>query len=991
MVDMQTQTKGERIAYWDNVKGILIFLVVLGHFLWHYLGMGTAGYIVGFIYIFHMPAFIFVSGFFSRSEHSRSKESLFRLAVIYIVFNTAMMIVSFFVFKSSFQMLTPAFSYWFLLSLILWRIVVKAVPRSKPFILLLVAASVLVGLWKDVTNVLAMTRTIVFFPFFYLGYRLPVDKFNDFIHHRKRLDYLKGLLVFTYAIALSLLFLNRYPYLKQADFLMDNYSSSSDMVVRVIMLCLAGLMTGGILMLTPVKPIPLINQWGRNSISIYILHRFITFIFVKAFPAATYSDLYILFALGASVLTTLALGSQPVTNAFNRLISKLAERLASLGRERENTGKPFKTAALYVLAILCLMLPLSPTIRFTQQAEVDMPVSVQEDIIHPVMTPEQENALNNTLKIAFVGDLILLQDQVRDAYNTATGEYDFSPMFEYAKKYLTAADFAIGIFEGPTAGEEAGYSTSNFDDGIPLYLNYPDSFAEAVKQSGIDLVSTANNHLLDKGVEGALRTLDVLDSVGLLHVGSWRNPAEKASIPVVDVQGIRIAFLAYTYGSNYYQQAYFLRNNPSITSILTDPVSPYFEEVKEAVLADFQRIKALDNPPDLIAVIPHMGTQFSHETDEYQDTWNDIFVEAGADIILGDHAHAVQPVEFRQKADGSGESYAVIVNCPGNFANSYVEHNGDATAIVEIYLDKKEKRVTCAAVIPMYTQAPSGGSYRALPVYDILTDPVLHKEISRSELQRVDEVNRIITKVMLGVPLTLDQARERHYLFPQGYFRQAVSPLELTPEMKNTAFYRMLSEAKSVCFVGDSITAGSKNGGFGWYEPLMAAFPEHTVYKQAWGSATTKTLLERLEGITGCDAELFVIAIGTNDVRYRDENLCAMDTQAYIHNISTLTDKIREKNPDAQFVFVSPWLARDNDPYTKVSNSERDRLLDEYGGALEGYCREKGFLYINPNPTLRDYLTRYAPSDFLLDHIHPNAGKGIILYSEKTLEAAVPG
>lgn len=986
---MQAGAKGERIAYWDNVKGILIFLVVLGHYLWHFLGLGAAGYILSFIYIFHMPAFIFVSGFFSKSENARSKRSLLRLAVIYVVFHIALSMVSAVLFQAPYRMITPAYSSWFLLSLILWRLVINNVPRSKSFILLTFITSILIGFWTDVTNAFALTRTIVFFPFFYLGYRLPADKFTDYIHRRKRLDYLKGLLVFTYAVAFSVLFVYKYPYLTQADFLMDSYRSHSDSLLRVIMLCLAGLITAGLLLIAPSKPIPLFNQWGRNSLSIYVLHRFFSFIFVKAFPAATYTDGYILYAFIASVLTTLVLGTRRVSDAFNRLIDRLVESVTSRERGGEKTRKPVTTIALYVLAILLLMLPLSPTVNLRQTvADTKEPVSVQQDIIHPVMTPEQESAIENAVKLAFVGDLILLQDQVRYAYDAATGEYDFNSMFEYAKKYLSGADLAIGIFEGPTAGEEAGYSTSNYGDGIPLYLNYPDSFAEAVKQSGIDLVSTANNHLLDKGVQGALRTLDVLDSVGLMHVGSWRNADEKASIPVIEVNGVRIAFLAYTYGSNYYSLLYFLRDNPTITSVLADPESPYFEEVKEAVLKDFERVRALDNPPDLIAVIPHMGTQFIHETDRFQDAWNDVFIEAGADIILGDHSHAVQPIEFRQKPSDASGRYAVIVNCPGNFANSYVAEDGDATAIVELYLDPKEKKVICAAVIPMYTQSPSEGSHRALPVYDILTDPVLRREVSRFEMERVAEVNRIVTEVMLGVPLTLDQTRERHYLFPQGYFRQKTPPIMITEEMKKTALYRMISETKSVCFVGDSITAGSKNGGFGWYEPLMAAFPEQTVYKQAWGSATTKTLLDRIEGITGCEAGLFVIAIGTNDVRYRDESICAMDAQEYIRNLDTLAGRIREKNPDARLAFISPWLARENDPYTKIPFEERDRMLEEYGDALERYCRDKGYLYVDPNPVIKEFISRVAPTDYLLDHIHPNAGKGIALYSEKTLESA---
>ncbi|MBP7176299.1 MAG: CapA family protein [Thermoclostridium sp.] len=984
MTNLQVKPEDGRISYWDNLKGILIFLVVLGHYLWTYLGFGMAGGLVSFIYIFHMPAFIMISGFLSKSERSRSKQSLIRLAVIYVVFNIALMLLSALMFKSTFQLLTPSYSAWFLLSLIVWRAVIKYVPESKLFIIVCIIAAILVGWWKDVTNVLAIARTIVFFPFFYIGYKLPAEKFMHFIQHRKSRDYLIGGLIFSYGLFLSVLFLQKFPWLKQSDFLMDSYGSFRDMFARVALISLAGMLIAGLFMLVPAKPLPLLVKWGKNSIAVYVLHRFFTFLFMKAFPAASYSDQYLIPAFGAAILTTLILGSDFVAGLLNQFIDGATKFLTFRARDGIKPAKPLRAVTLSLIVLLFLMLPLysikQPALQETAETQ---PVS--EDVIHPVMTEEQKSALQNTVTLAFVGDLILLQDQVRNAYNAQTGEYDFTPTFQYANKYLTQADLAIGIFEGPMAGEEAGYTTSNFDDGIPLYLNFPDAFAAVVKESGIDLVSTANNHLLDKGEKGAMRTLDALEQMGLQHVGSWRNEGEKASIPVIDVKGIRIAFLAYTYGSNYTHKGYFLHENPSLTSILTDPSSPDFDQVKSAVLADFERIKTMENPPDLIAVIPHMGTQFSHETDNYQDTWNSIFIEAGADIILGDHAHAVQPIEFRSKTGDAAGKNAVIVNCPGNFANSYIEHDGDATAIVEIHLEPVKKEVLCAGVIPMYTHARSDGNYRALPVHTILNDPVLQREVSQYELRRVSEVFRIITQVMLGTPLTLDQAREKHYLFPEGYFRQTAAPIKVISEMKNTAFYQLLEKSDSVCFVGDSITAGSKNGGFGWYEPMMAAFPGSTVFKQAWGSATTMTLLDHSDEISGCSTDLFVIAIGTNDVRYRDENICALDSESFIENINTLVFNIKQSNPGAEFAFIAPWLALDNDPFTKIDVDERDALLKEYGQALKDYCSKNAHVFINPNPAIAEVLTRYAPSGYLLDHIHPNANRGITLYSEKVL------
>ncbi|MEL7566584.1 MAG: CapA family protein [Dehalobacterium sp.] len=986
MTELHGQPVKERSMYWDNIKGILIFLVTLGHFLWNYWGLGLAGSLVTFIYLFHMPAFIFVSGFFSKSDHSRSMESLFKLGVIYIIFNTAIMIFSFVLLNTSFQLITPSYSFWFLISLIIWRLTIKYIEGIKNILLISVIVAIFVGFWSDITNVIAISRTIVFFPFFIVGYKLSTKKSYNFINNRKQINYFKGGLLLLYTICLSVLFIYKINGLSDSIFLMESYDTMLDFFIRIAIFSIAALMIMSIVIITPKKPLPLLCKWGKNSLVIYVLHRFITLTFFNAFPADNYNEYYIGFAFLASFITLLIFGSDMVTRIFNSVINRITDAfLFRKDNQRESRRNRLGEMSVVLLIFCCLSLPMLAKIIVSTKA---IPAMKNDSInnIHEVITNEQSASLNDVLSITFVGDLILLQDQVRKAYSEPSGTYDFNPMFKYAKKYLTEADLAIGIFEGPTAGEEAGYSTSNFDDGLPLYLNYPDSFAKAVKDSGIDLVSTANNHLLDKGEEGAMRTLDILDEVGLLHVGSYRNAEEKNSIQIIEEKGVRIAFLAYTFGSNGYSEEYFLNENPSITSTLVEPSSKYFKEVKEKVFSDFEKIKDMENPPDLIVVIPHMGSQFIHETDTYQDTWNEIFIKAGADIILGDHSHAVQPIEFRTTVNENGlEKRAIIINSPGNFANSYVEKDGDATSMVEIYIDPETKEIICAGIIPMYIQSQFNGNYRALPIYNILNDSVLQNEISKYEMKRVDEVQAIVSSVMLGTELTLDQVQERYYLFPDGYVRQPVGAIEITDEMKTTDFYKLLSESKTVCFVGDSITAGSENGGYGWYEPLVAAFPGKIVYKEAWASATTLTLLENSESIVSPLADLYVIAIGTNDVRYRNKKTCAMTVDQYVENINSLISKVLSKNPNADFVLISPWFALDNDPYTAISVEKRDLMLDEFGKELELYCENKGYCFINPNPAIGEMLLRYVPSDYLIDHIHPNASIGTALYSEKIL------
>ena len=152
----------------------------------------------------------------------------------------------------------------------------------------------------------------------------------------------------------------------------------------------------------------------------------------------------------------------------------------------------------------------------------------------PLMTDDERRNFRDAFRILFCGDLIMLEDQVK----LGKGSYD--DMFEFTRKYIQPADIAIGVFEGPMAGEEAGYSRSNYGDGKALALNYPDSFGEAVKRAGFDLVTTANNHLLDKGRDGALRTLDALDRIGLTQRYAHREGGAEARGSVLHLRQQRL-------------------------------------------------------------------------------------------------------------------------------------------------------------------------------------------------------------------------------------------------------------------------------------------------------------------------------------------------------------------------------------------------------------------------------------------------------------------
>ena len=557
----------QRSTFWDNYKGILIFLVVFGHFIYSYAGNkpeSLAHDLYIFIYSFHMPAFIFCSGYFSRSQRSRGKESLTQLLLYYLVFNTIMLVFVNVYRGTAFKFVGPYYSYWYILSLLAWRAIIGRVDKVKGLVPLAVLITLLMGFTDEFTVDLSIRRTIAFFPFFAAGYLLNKEKLERFLANRKPWHMALYAIPVTAVAVLGYLAVNHLGITDNAT-MMASYSSKMTIFHRMVLLAVAAAAIIGMLLVVPNRKIPLLSQFGRNSLLIYLAHRFITMLYYyELFPSRSYTRMYLVYAVIATVITCVVFGGEKLNTAVAGLFKKAS---AAMCDRESKTGNLLKTLIVLIFVLL-LAINAGPGLQnaavqvraqFAPTEATEPTDATEEDISadpqaqdSEYLTAEQEAQLADAIKLAYVGDLLLLKDQVTSAYDETTGTYDFSRVYEYAAPYLQAADLAIGIYEGPSAGAEKGYSTSNFGDGIKIYLNYPDEFAQAAKDAGIDLVSTANNHLLDMDLEGALRTLDVLDEVGLLHTGSYRNQEEKDEVMIVEVEGVKIAVLSYLKSINYF-------------------------------------------------------------------------------------------------------------------------------------------------------------------------------------------------------------------------------------------------------------------------------------------------------------------------------------------------------------------------------------------------------------------------------------------------------
>lgn len=269
------------------------------------------------------------------------------------------------------------------------------------------------------------------------------------------------------------------------------------------------------------------------------------------------------------------------------------------------------------------------------------------------------------INIAAVGDIMMHLPQVTAGYNGKTKTYNFDSVFAPVRDYLEQADITIGNLETTLSGANKEYT------GYPLF-NSPDEIASALKNVGFDILTTSNNHSLDRRTYGVNRTLDVLDELELLHTGTARNKEERDKLLIVEVKGIKIAFMAYTYGTN---------GIPIEKEYQVNLID------KEKMLKDIA--KAKKEKVDVICMSVHFGNEYQRKQNKKQEELVDFLFKNGVDIVLGSHPHVLQPMEMRtiKTVDGKDKEVFVIYSL-GNFVSNQRDRYKDAGVILNIELQK---------------------------------------------------------------------------------------------------------------------------------------------------------------------------------------------------------------------------------------------------------------------------------------------------------------
>ncbi|RJX24659.1 MAG: CapA family protein [Dethiobacter sp.] len=358
---------------------------------------------------------------------------------------------------------------------------------------------------------------------------------------------------------------------------------------------------------------------------------------------------------------------------------------------------------------------------FNSLSENDLNLLEKESFLNYAIL---EGIYNKSIVLAVVGDIMVHSPQLTSAYLENEGAYHFKDCFSYITSYLHKADFAAGNLETTIAGREFGYS------GYPFF-NSPPELITALRESGFHLLFTANNHSMDRGEKGVINTINYLEEECSGFVGTARNQEERERGFMLSQNGIKVAFFAYTYGTNGIPL-------PSGKEYLVSLID------EQLIEEDIIRAKQIQEA-DLVVVALHWGEEYQRLPSSYQKELARKLVDMGADIIIGGHPHVIQPAEIIKTEKGEG----LCLYSLGNFISNQRWRYSDSGVIVYLKLQLNPalntSQVTLLEIIPTWVHKflqEGKWKYTVLPVREVLETENAKEiyKLSNRDYQRLQEV-----------------------------------------------------------------------------------------------------------------------------------------------------------------------------------------------------------------------------------------------------------
>ncbi len=342
--------------------------------------------------------------------------------------------------------------------------------------------------------------------------------------------------------------------------------------------------------------------------------------------------------------------------------------------------KKFLTGLFVILCIVgTILLRLYTVDRNVPQKTIEPVVQTE---VAEATEPEIKEPEKSEVTVLSMGDIIFHQATYLN-FKDENGNYDFTHFFkEMEEEYKDK--LVVGNFE-TTVNPERKIS------GFPMF-NTPATAVAAIKNAGIDVLTTANNHCIDTGSRGIATTIEEIEKNGIEHTGTFTDPDKRGGI-IVSRNGINIGILAYS--------EMFNGNDAGLKREDLYMINPLNED---KITADIKELR--DKGADFIVVYPHFGIEYSFTPSNTQKYWTEYILNAGADMVVGSHPHVPQKAEI---LNINGEDKLAVYSL-GNFISNQREDNigkklTEVGTVLEFTLEKEgeKTKVVSAILKPVYT------------------------------------------------------------------------------------------------------------------------------------------------------------------------------------------------------------------------------------------------------------------------------------------------
>jgi poly-gamma-glutamate capsule biosynthesis protein CapA/YwtB (metallophosphatase superfamily) len=324
----------------------------------------------------------------------------------------------------------------------------------------------------------------------------------------------------------------------------------------------------------------------------------------------------------------------------------------------------------------------------------------QEEVIYPASIMQTREVslsgkeFTTKLTLSAIGDILIHDWVYEDAYSKSG--YTFKPMFEPIKSKLQKPDILLANQETVLGGVEMGLSS------YPMF-NSPQEVGDALIDAGVDIVSTANNHSLDKGEKGILSSIAYYERVGLPYVGFFKSKEDQEKLRILNKNGVKLAFLSYSYGTNGIPV-------PKGKDYLVNLID------QDKMKAEIHKARKV---ADVVVMSIHWGNEYQRFPSDQQEQLGQFLVDEGVDVVFGHHPHVLQPMKMVQTQDNRN---AFIIYSLGNFISGQMRDYKDIGGIVTIEITKNVSQngtkvdISNPQFEPTYVSSKHLRQYRVVPL-----------------------------------------------------------------------------------------------------------------------------------------------------------------------------------------------------------------------------------------------------------------------------------